>query len=247
MKYFFVILSAQLCFGGIPEELWTQGNDAMIYERYDDAIQSYESLIELGYKQADVYYNLGNAYYRNHAIGQAIWAYSLAKKLSPRDGDVIHNLSISEAKKVDRIEMPKAFWLLEKYRNLKSGLTLNRWILIGSIFLFIQALWVFGMQFGWVNSKIGQPILSGVIITTLFTHGIALDKYFQEKRTNEGIVIANGVDAYSGPYYGENIVLFRINEGSKVDINQFQKDWIEIILIDGKKGWIPEESLRRLQ
>jgi SH3-like domain-containing protein len=76
---------------------------------------------------------------------------------------------------------------------------------------------------------------------------MVLDKYFQEKRTNTAVVIANGVDAYSGPFYGENTVLFRINEGSIADIHQTQKDWVEIILMDGKKGWIPAESMRSIK
>jgi len=247
MKYVIMFLSVQLCFGGIPDELWTQANDAMIYEKYDEAIQSYESIIELGYNRADVYYNLGNAYFRTHSIGQAIWAYSSAKKLSPRDSDIDHNLAVAEAKMVDRIDMPKPFILLELYRIVKNSYTLQQWIFMGSIILLIQALWVFGMQFGLIHARVGQLLLTGLIVITLGVHGVAIDKYFQEKRTHEGIVIANGVDAYSGPFYGENSVLFRINEGSRVDIHQSQKDWIEIILIDGKKGWIPEESLRQLQ
>ena len=64
---------------------------------------------------------------------------------------------------------------------------------------------------------------------------------------NRGVVISNGVDAYSGPFYGENTVLFRINEGSIADIQKTQKNWMEIILIDGKKGWIPTQSIRTLK
>ena len=86
-----------------------------------------------------------------------------------------------------------------------------------------------------------------MIIVTLGVHGIAVDKYFQNKRSHFGVITANGVNTYSGPYYGENTVLFRINEGIRVEIQQTQENWIEIILIDGKKGWVPTESMRRLR
>jgi len=247
MKHLILLLSVNFCLAGISDDLWIQANESMLYEKYEDAIQTYESILEIGFEHENVYYNLGNAYYRTHAIGQAIWAYSKAKKLDPNDEDISHNLAVAEAKKVDRIDMPKQFFLLGMYRNIKNSYTLQQWIFMGSIILLIQAVWVFGMQFGWIHARIGQPLLTGLIVVTLGVHGVAMDKYFQEKQTHEGIVIANGVDAYSGPFYGENSVLFRMNEGSRVDIHQSQKDWIEIILIDGKKGWIPEESLRRLQ
>ena len=54
-------------------------------------------------------------------------------------------------------------------------------------------------------------------------------------------------DAYSGPFYGNKTILFRINEGSIADVSNTQKDWTEIILIDGKKGWVPNESIRMLR
>ena len=85
------------------------------------------------------------------------------------------------------------------------------------------------------------------LILTLIIHAISLDKYFQEKRTNTAVIIGNGVDAYSGPFYGNKTILFRINEGSIADVSNTQKDWTEIILIDGKKGWVPNESIRMIR
>ena len=231
----------------IPNDLFSQGNNAMIAEKYDDALQLYESILEIGYHDSNLYYNLGNAYYRLHYIGHAIWAYSQASILAPRDIDIQHNLDVTLARRIDRIELPESFFLLKMYRAIKSNLTLREWIVLGSIILLFQSMWVFGLQFGWFRGNMSQSILTGLMVLTLGIHGIAADKYFQNNRTNTGVVIANGVDAYSGPFYGENTVLFRINEGSLADIKQSQKDWVEIILIDGKKGWIPSESIRTLK
>jgi len=248
MRYIlFILMFFSIAFADITSDLFIQGNDAMIYEKYKDAIQTYESILELGYEHADLYYNLGNAYYRLHYIGQAIWAYSNAIKISPRDSDFYHNLSVAKARRIDRIDMPEPFFLLQIYRDIKSNITLQEWIIFGSLVLLFQALWVFGLQFGWIRGTMSQSILTVLIVVTLCIHVVALDKYFQDNRTNTGVVIANGVDAYSGPFYGENTLLFRINEGSFADIHQTQKDWVEIILIDGKKGWITTESIRTLK
>jgi len=248
MKHLFLFLGLlSVGLSDVSIDLFEAGNDAMIYEKYEDAVQAYESLLDIGQAHADIYYNLGNAYYRLHYLGQSIWAYTNGLKLSPRDRDALHNLAVAQARRIDRIDMPEPFFLLQYYRNIKSNFTLREWILIGSLVLLFQAIWVFGLQFGWLRGTVTQTILNGLIVLTLGIHGIAVDKYFQEQRTHSGVVIANGVDAYSGPFYGENTVLFRINEGSIADIHQSQKDWVEIILIDGKKGWIPSESIRVLK
>ena len=91
-----------------------------------------------------------------------------------------------------------------------------------------------------------RKCISILVISAMLIHGIALDKFFQQKYTHQGIIIENGVEAYSGPFYGENTVLFRINEGTLVDLDQSQEGWVEIILIDGKTGWITTNTMRAL-
>ena len=245
----YILITMIISYGisDVPNDIFMQGNQSMLEEKYVDAVQSYESILALGYENADIYYNLGNAYYRLHYIGQAIWSYSKALDFAPRDRDIQHNLAVSKARRIDRINMPEPFFVLHTYRNIKSNFTLAEWVLIGSLVLLIQAMWVFCLQFGWIRGMISQSMLNVILVLTLGVHGIALDKYFQEKRTNTAVVIANGVDAYSGPFYGENTVLFRINEGSIADIHQIQEDWVEIILMDGKKGWIRSESMRSIK
>ena len=121
----FILMFLSIGFADIPNDLLIQGNDAMIYEKYEDAIQTYESILELGHENADLYYNLGNAYYRLHYIGQGIWAYSNALKLSPRETDFHHNIAVAEARRIDRIDMPEPFFLLQAYRDIKSNFTLD--------------------------------------------------------------------------------------------------------------------------
>ena len=241
-----IIVFITFSYAAIYDDLFIDGNDAMIYENYSDAIQIYESILALGYEHPDLYYNLGNAYYRLHYIGLAIWAYHNANELAPRDLDIKHNLSIANARMVDRIDMPESMIFLKLYRDLKSYYTFIEWLTIGSIMILLQVSYYFIFRIGLLDKRINQSFINVIIIMTLCTHFIALDKYFQKSNENDGVVIANNVDAYSGPFYGENSVLFKINEGTIADIHKIQDDWVEIILIDGKKGWIPSGSIRRI-
>ena len=201
----------------------------------------------LGYENSDLYYNLGNAYYRSNYIGQSIWAYMNALDITPRDKDIIHNLSVANARIIDRIEMPETFILLRLYRLIKSYFTINEWFLFGSILLMCQAIWFLGLRFGILKGKVPKMISFSLIFIVIITHVIAIDSYSQKQRSHTAVVIANGVDAYSGPFYGNNSIVFRVNEGSIADVSNNQKDWAEIILIDGKKGWVPLESIRPLK
>jgi len=246
-KFLLLILMLSFLSAEIPETLFEEGNRSMSEGNYKDAIQAYESILKLGYETGDLYYNLGNAYYRLHSIGLSAWAYYNALSMKPRDKDIIHNLQVTQARQVDRIEMPEPFIFLDIYRRGKDIFTFRELIFIGSCLLLVEALLVFFIQFGLLSGFLYRHILTMMIIVTLGVHGIAIDKYFQDKRSHYGVIIANGVNTYSGPYFEENTVLFRINEGMKVEIHQTQDDWIEIILIDGKKGWIPAESIRILR
>tara|TARA_B110000014_G_C20061082_1_gene552583 strand:- start:229 stop:975 length:747 start_codon:yes stop_codon:yes gene_type:complete len=231
----------------IVDDLFDDGNNSMLAERYEDAIQTYESILVLGYQSGELYYNLGNAYYRNDNLGQAIWAYSKAQYILPRNINIKHNLEVSMAQKIDRIDMPKPFFLLKLYREIKLKYNLQEWILFGSIILLAQAFWILSIQIGWLNSSFNQSLVSLFTFIVISIHGISVDKYLENNRTQTGIVIANNINAYSGPYFGEKTILFKINEGSNVDIVQRQNDWFEIILIDGKKGWIPNSAVRKLK
>ena len=80
----------------------------------------------------------------------------------------------------------------------------------------------------------------------MIEHGIILDRFFDESDNKIGIIIDNEVDTYSGPFYGDNTILFKVNEGTKVKINQSQNNWIEIFLLDGNRGWVPLDKIRQI-
>jgi len=227
----------------IAEKVFLEANKALIAENYNDAIDKYESILNNGYESTELYYNLGNAYYRAEYIGKSIWAYSNALEISPRNSDISHNLSIANTRIVDRIEMPKSFIFITIYRYIKSIMTTNEWILFGSFLIFIKSIHFSGMKLGLYLVKMYKMTSTVLISLIMIVHIFAMDSYIDKQRKNSAIVISNNVNAYSGPFYGDNSKLFQINEGIKVNISNQQEDWTEIILIDGKKGWIPSETI----
>ncbi len=240
------ILLFGLSHGNDLDQSYARANEYLTQEMYQDAANAYESILSLGMESSVLYYNLGNAYFRQHYFGHAIWAYEKALQLNPRHEDAQYNLDLANARIVDRIDAPDPGFVLVAYRKLKHGFTLNEFVFIGAIFLLLSVLIyglkrVFGLD-GGLTRKIGL-FLTGF---ALLIHGVALDKYWSNSDHLSGILIGNGVEVYSGPFEREESIVFRMNEGTKVDITSWDGPWLEILLLDGKKGWIPEGTIRKL-
>ena len=228
-------------------KLFNEANDLFISKKYKKSIELYEKIIDSGQENSTVFYNLGNAYYRSGFIGHAIWAYKHANKFSPRDKDIIHNLKIAEAKKIDRINSPPLFILHDFYRKIKSSMTMFELILVGGILFFIfSLLWIMQIFSGKKN-VLSKGIFQILLTFIVIVHTVILDMAFERKRISNEAIIVEKSDAQSGPFLGDNKVLFQINEGSVVEVLEEKNNRSEIILIDGKKGWILSNALRKMK
>ncbi len=253
MRYYKILIYIALTVSGVsaqstlqPDSLYKNGNQAMLQENFVTAIENYVQILDQGNSHPDLYYNIGNAYYRLNQIGNAVWAYEKGLQLDPRDKDLQFNLSLANARVRDRIEIPQSMLVLEQYRALKKTTTLVDIVLIAAAILMLGAFFYFLKKYyRWESIWISRLIIT-LFIVSLFVHLIALDKYYEISDTKEVIIVQSEVEIYSAPFDRRETVLFRLHEGVKAEIAQEQPDWIEIILIDGKKGWIQSEKVRYL-
>ncbi len=247
MKYFIIlILFYSNAFTQNIDENFFNANNYYNSSKYLKSINIYEVILTEGWESYNLYYNLGNAYFRQNMIGQAIWAYNKALKINPRNSDVNNNLEIVNARIKDRIILPDEFFLVKSYMNFKSSYNLNEWLIIGSITIFFSVILFLISKLYIFDNVILDRLILGLIILAMIEHGIILDRFFDESDNKIGIIIDNEVDTYSGPFYGDNTILFKVNEGTKVKINQSQNNWVEIILLDGNRGWVPLDKIRQI-
>ena len=242
--YFFqVILKAETT---IPvDSLFSIGNRYFSIEKYDYALDAYLAILEK-VENPDLYYNIGNTYYRQGNLGQAIWAYEKGIQLSPLHKDLKYNLDFVNARVKDRIEVPKGILFIEMYRTIKRNVKLNDLLLWGGIMILLASFATFFKVFNILDNIFAYRMTVILFIFSLLLHMIALDKYWEISDKNEGIIISSIVNVRSAPIDRDEKIIFRIHEGLKVDIVQSQPGWFEIILLDGKKGWIEHQSLLRL-
>ena len=120
-------------------------------------------------------------------------------------------------------------------------------ILVGGILFFIFSLLWIKQIFSGKRNVLSKSIFQILLTVIITVHAVILDKAFERERISKEAIIVRKSDAQSGPILGDNKVLFQINEGSVVEVLEEKNNWSEIILIDGKKGWVLSNTLRKMK
>ncbi len=227
------------------DSLFQLGNTYYENEQYETAASTYEQL-ENDYSHEYLYLNLGNSYYRMGELGNAVWAYEKAYSIAPRDQDIIYNLNFVRSQVRDRIIPPDNFFIFSLYTAFLDKTTiLDISVLGGLLFIIISIIYLMN-SYLLIPEKLNSIINSTLILTLVFLIWVSVDKYWKFTDINEAIVISTSVDVRSAPIQrGENVV-FRVHEGTKAQITAVESGWYEIILLDGKKGWLSTQDMRKL-
>lgn len=222
-------------------------DSAYVGENYEQAIRLYNELLKQG-ESADVYFNLGNAYYRDKNYTHAIINYERALLLDPGDGDIRFNLDMARTKTIDKIVPKGEMFFVTWYRTVVNVFSVDAWATLAVIsFILMLALFMLYL----LNSKINiRKIGFYSAVFMLFVFCISMIAAFQQKHQIEvrdtAIVTSSAVNVKSTP--AENGTdLFVIHEGTKANIiDDTMKEWKEVVLDDGKRGWIKTSDMERI-
>ena len=131
-KYSFIIfmLISRFLFADHNQHLFEQGNMLYAQDKYEEAIETYKEIRANGYESWELYYNLGNAYYKNGDLGKAILNYERAHLLESDNEDIKFNLEMANLMVVDKINKPPQFFLFKIFSDLKNAMGLNTLSLI---------------------------------------------------------------------------------------------------------------------
>jgi tetratricopeptide (TPR) repeat protein len=227
------------------DSLFQLGNYYYENERYELAVENFQQL-EQDFTHEFLYLNLGNSYYRMGEIGNAVWAYEKAHSISPRDQDIIYNLNLVRSQVKDRIVPPDSFFLFSLYKAALNKTTILDIIIIGGFLLIIISLIYLIKSYFFINEKIEIFFNYALTLCLSILIWMSFDKYLNISDINKAIVISTSIDVRSAPIAkGEN-VLFIIHEGTKAQITASETGWYEILLLDGKKGWVNKQYMRKI-
>lgn len=221
-----------------------EADSSYVSGNYQLAVKQYKQILEQGVC-AELYYNLGNAYYRTDDFTQAIIAYERALRLSPADGDIKHNLQMARSKTVDKITPESELFFVTWYHAFINLLSANGWayLSLGSLTLTIvlMLLYLFSNPL-WIR-KLG--FFGGIASLFVFILAIIFAWQQQSKLSthNEAIITVSAVSIKSAPSEGGKDI-FLLHEGTKVSItDDTMNEWKEIRISDGKKGWIEADKM----
>lgn len=230
-----------------PDSLIQTGNSNYIKGDYDAAITAYKSVLNRGYEDWELYYNLGNAYYKLHDIPHAILFYERARLLDPTNEDNNFNLAKARTYVVDKIDVVPEFIIYKWFRTAVNILSSNSWaaISLGTFIVLMVLLLVY-----FFTGSIALKRLS--FWASLFFLLIAVVAFtFSYKRkqfmvNNNGAVIMAPTVTVKGSPNDSGTNLFILHEGTTVNVTDSLGDWYEIKISNGNQGWIQKSDMERI-
>jgi len=230
-----MVLGANPCMAETddPASRILRANDFYHEKDYGKAAKIYEGLIDQGYRNGHLYYNLGNAYIRLGKNGKAILNYLHAKRFLPRDKDLEANLKYASQETVDALDWKKPgliatffFWAddfnFQEHLSILTVINLMFWISMGA--------WLFK------KTETMDLIRKSLIAVLALALVSTMVKWHLDTSHHLGVVLAKKIAVKSGMDQ-DNVTLFELHEGAVVFIEQEEKDWYKIELSDGKHGW----------
>lgn len=226
---------------------YTAANEAYIAKDYQTAIEGYEKILAIGQSSPSLYYNLGNAYFRQGQMGMAILSYERALKLEPELEDAAFNLRLANLRISDKVEPVSELFLVSWFKGFLHGRSSSGWgmwalgavwlaLVFGAVYVFSRQLWARRMAFGFMFLLIGASV---VLLS------FARMQHQYELSTNQGIIIVTNTYVKAAPDESSTD-LFILREGTKVSLLDAQDGWQKVKVPDDagdKVGWVLEDVL----
>ena len=222
------------------EVLFQSSNRAYADGRYQEAVDGFLKILDQNIESGEVYFNLGNAYYRLGQVGPAMLYYEKARKFLEGDPGLDQNIKLVQLKVVDEIEeIPKLF-IEEWWLSLLHVVSLRTmlWILLGSFTLLVILIMIRMLKNYRLVPKLIWVMSTLFILIMMVTAG----QIYEFETSRFGIILAPKVSVQSEPGMS-GAEVFILHEGTRVKVNRVVENWLEVTIADGKTGWMPAASL----
>jgi tetratricopeptide (TPR) repeat protein len=227
--------------------LFAKGNQQYAKSNFQDAVKTYQQILNSGYQSAVVYFNLGNAYYKLDDIPDALLYYEKAHKLAPGDEDINFNIQLTNLKTADKVEQEPEFFVTKWWHGLilyfpvSTSAVLSILLLLAGFATLI--LYLFAGS-GFVKKL---SFYSGIVLIVVALVGMFITNqqanYFNNH--HQAIIFGSSVTVKASPDANAK-PLFVVHEGTKVNLLQNNNGWIEIELPNGNAGWIAESDAKEI-
>jgi tetratricopeptide (TPR) repeat protein len=235
-----VILGTSFLYAQDPGVRFNEANKVYADGDYQYAIGLYSKILEQGIESGEVYFNLGNAYYKINDMGRAILYYEKARKYIDGDPALEQNLQLTQLRIVDKIEPIPELFIVEWWSTFIHVFSLDTLLwLCFAIFSILVLLIIINLLY---SRQFIRRFIWAATAVFLLIFVITFSLIYEFETTQFGVILEEKVSVISEPDIGGTEV-FILHEGTKVKINRMVNDWFEITIPDGKTGWLKETSL----
>jgi tetratricopeptide repeat protein len=219
---------------------FAKANPEYAQGQFKEAIADYEALVRNGEWSANLFYDLGNAYFRTSDLGNAILNYERALALDPRHPEANANLALvrDEARALELQQSRPEHFL--------RFATTNQYAVAAAVAFWIGAFSIAALIYGrrWSIRVMTMSILS----LSIFVFGVVAIGWLENGRNGRALAVVteSGVDARVATADTANTVL-ALPAGSEVNIVSQRGDWIYATLPNNLRGWVPAKSVTRVR
>ncbi|CAI8232864.1 MAG: Uncharacterised protein [SAR116 cluster bacterium] len=214
---------------------------------YKLATDYYENILKGGYESEAIYYNLGNAYYKQNNIAKSIYFFEKALLRAPNDSDILKNLAFAKKMTIDAIPIKTPNGLGQAYGSFVKQYTLNFWSYLAIISMLVAVLsylsFYFSNRTGLKRASFTIALVS--LLVSFFSHANGLIIQDLESKNRPAIIFETS-KALSEPNQ-QGVLIFELHEGTKVQVLERLNEWCQIELSDGQKAWVLQKQLREIK
>jgi len=230
------------------DSIFQKANKAYRNAYYEEALSAYQHIDSLDLQSTDLYYNLGNTYYKLNQIAPSIFYYEKALLLDPNNKDAKQNLAFAQRMTIDAFEtLPKS--VFQKFNeSIIYSVNHNTWARISIVFAFMVGVFFLLYYFSQNTNKKRLFFTISLVSIGLFLMSMSFvvkAKHYHN-HNNPAIVFSSKVFVKSEPNTSASEA-FELHEGTKIHILETIDHWHKIKLADGKIGWLKDESLKKIK
>jgi tetratricopeptide (TPR) repeat protein len=248
-----IIILLLVCFcsllGFTPnDQAFEQANGLYNEGKYAEAIDKYESVLDSEVHSVALFFNLGNANYKLNNIAPSIYYYEKALQLAPNDKEIESNLAFAKNMTIDAIDKVPQVGFSRIINNVVNTYNTDVWakIAVGGVTVFVLLYLMYHFSYATYRKRIAFVTSIISLLVACFSLALAFQKESLDKKDNPAIVFVQESRVKSEANKTSEEV-FRLHEGTKVQVLETYEDWKKIQLSDNSTGWIPSKDLKLLK
>lgn len=237
-----------VCINAQNDTVFNEGNTLYNQGKYAEAIKKYEALLDKNEHAVALYFNLANAHYKLNNIAPSVYYFEKAKLLSTDDKDIENNLVFAQNMTVDAIDTLPEVGFSRIFKDIVNTFSSDSWakLAISGILAFVLFFLLYHFTSATSQKRVAFVISVLGFLVAVFSLVIAFQKNNLEIKNNPAIVFAQESRVKADPNNTSEEV-FRLHEGTKVQVLESYENWCKIEIADKTTGWIPSEDVKLLK